>query len=117
VRVRSVATLTPETAVPVFELRDELRVFRDLKNPNPWTGQFRGSPVRWKPADGPSDSKRASMIKRPSSVTLAVEPSQPMEPGGELLGAPVERDASPSYVGHPTLDHLNERHDPLRWSC
>jgi hypothetical protein len=40
-----------------------------------------------------------------------------MEPGGELLGAPVERDASPSCVGHPTLDHLNERHDPLRWSC
>jgi predicted RNA-binding protein len=52
VRVRQVATLAPETAVPVFELRDELSVFRDLKNPNAWTGHFRGSPARWKPADG-----------------------------------------------------------------
>ena len=52
VRVRPVATLSPETAVPVFELRDELSVFRDLKNPNAWTGHFRGSPARWKPADG-----------------------------------------------------------------
>ena len=52
VRVRSVATLTPETAVPVFELREQLSVFRDLKNPNAWTGHFRGSPTRWKLADG-----------------------------------------------------------------
>ncbi len=52
VRVRAVAALTPETAVPVFELRDQLSVFRDLKNPNAWTGHFRGSPARWKPADG-----------------------------------------------------------------
>jgi hypothetical protein len=52
VRVRSLATLTPETAVPVLELRDQLSVFRDLKNPNAWTGHFRGSPARWKAADG-----------------------------------------------------------------
>ncbi len=52
VRVRPVATLTPETAVPVFELRDQLSVFQDLKNPNAWTGHFRGSPARWKTSDG-----------------------------------------------------------------
>ena len=45
-------TLTPETAVPVFELRDRLSVFQNLKNPNAWTGHFRGSPARWKAADG-----------------------------------------------------------------
>src|SRR6266704_5278999 len=52
VQVRSLATLTPETAVPVFELRDQLSLFQDLKNPNAWTGHFRGSPARWKAADG-----------------------------------------------------------------
>lgn len=52
VRVRPVVTLTPETAVPVFELRDQLSVFQNLKNPNAWTGHFRGSPARWKAADG-----------------------------------------------------------------
>jgi hypothetical protein len=52
VRVRPVVTLTPETAVPVFELRDRLSAFRDLKTPNAWTGHFRGSPARWNTADG-----------------------------------------------------------------
>jgi hypothetical protein len=52
VHVRSVVTLTPETAVPILELRDQLSIFRELKNPNAWTGYFRGSPTRWKAADG-----------------------------------------------------------------
>lgn len=52
VPVRQVVTLTPETAVPILALRDQLSLFRDLKNPNAWTGRFRGSPVRWRAADG-----------------------------------------------------------------
>ncbi|MAF64044.1 MAG: hypothetical protein CMJ84_00105 [Planctomycetes bacterium] len=51
-RVTIVAALTPETAVPVFELRDQLSVFRNLKNPSAWTGSFRGSPRKWKASDG-----------------------------------------------------------------
>jgi len=89
VRVRSIATLSPETAVPVFELRDELTVFRDLKNPNAWTGHFRGSPARWKPADGqavvaaileakenpisrPVDA--AKLARRPRALKAAIGP-------------------------------------------
>jgi predicted RNA-binding protein len=45
VKVRPVETLTPETAVPVGELRDKLTVFRDIANPHAWTGHFRGSPA------------------------------------------------------------------------
>jgi hypothetical protein len=52
VRVRAVVVLTPATAVPVFELRDQLSVFGDSKNPRAWTGHFRGSPMRWKSTDG-----------------------------------------------------------------
>ena len=52
VSVRLVVELTPETAVSVFELPNQLSVFRNLNNPNAWTGHFRGSPTRWKSSDG-----------------------------------------------------------------
>jgi predicted RNA-binding protein len=87
VRVRPVATLSPETAAPVFELRDELTVFRDLKNPNAWTGHFRGSPARWKPADGQAvvaailDAK-ANPISRP--VCLGVRGRPQVEPSVDI---------------------------------
>jgi hypothetical protein len=51
-KVKVVAELTPETAVPVLELRDALSFFRNLTSPHAWTGHFRGSPSRWDPADG-----------------------------------------------------------------
>jgi hypothetical protein len=51
-RVRVVAGLTPETAVPVVDMWDTLSVFSDLKNPNRWSGPFRGSPAKWKRQDG-----------------------------------------------------------------
>lgn len=51
-KVRIIAALTPETAVPVFELRDRLTFFQKLKNPHAWTGKFRGSPARWDEKDG-----------------------------------------------------------------
>jgi len=52
VKVKPVVVLTPETAVPVFELRNQLSIFKHLQNPNAWTGHFRGSPTRWKSSDG-----------------------------------------------------------------
>jgi hypothetical protein len=51
-KVKSVVALTPETAVPVVELRDRLSIFSDLKSPIAWTGHFRGSPAKWKTSDG-----------------------------------------------------------------
>ncbi|OGO14315.1 MAG: hypothetical protein A2Y53_08575 [Chloroflexi bacterium RBG_16_47_49] len=50
--VKVVAELTPETAVPILELRDELSIFRNLKNPKAWTGMLRGSPMKWAETDG-----------------------------------------------------------------
>jgi len=43
VRVKEVVSLTAETAVPVYELRDRLSFFKDVKSPIAWTGHFRGS--------------------------------------------------------------------------
>jgi predicted RNA-binding protein len=52
VRVKVIAQLLPETAVPVRELKDCLSVFQNLKSPFAWTGHFRGSPAKWKASDG-----------------------------------------------------------------
>lgn len=51
-KVKVVAELTPDTAVPVLELRDRLSFFQNLSSPNAWTGHFRASPVKWDSVDG-----------------------------------------------------------------
>jgi len=51
-KVKSVVELTPETAIPVLELKDRLSFFENLTSPHAWTGQFRGSPTKWKTSDG-----------------------------------------------------------------
>ena len=52
VKVKVVSELTPETAVPIKELKDKLSIFEDLKSPNSWTGHVRRSPFKWKVFDG-----------------------------------------------------------------
>ena len=50
--VKIIIKLTPETAVPILDLRNELSIFRNLKSSKAWTGQLRGSPMKWSQADG-----------------------------------------------------------------
>ena len=52
VNVKIVYKLEPETAIPILLLKDRLSVFQNLKNPNAWTGHFRGSPLKWSKSDG-----------------------------------------------------------------
>jgi predicted RNA-binding protein len=51
-KVESIVELTPATAVPVHELKGLLSFFQNHKSPHAWTGQFRGSPAKWKDSDG-----------------------------------------------------------------
>lgn len=51
-KVRVVAELSPETAVPVLEMRDRLSFFQNMTTPLAWTGRFRASPAQWDPGDG-----------------------------------------------------------------
>ena len=51
-KVKVIEELTPETAVPVLELRDKLSFFENLTSPHAWTGHFRASPIKWNSADG-----------------------------------------------------------------
>lgn len=64
VGVKAVMTLTPETAVPIVDLRDELTIFRDMKSPLAWTGHVRGSPQRWKASDGEAIVRAIKEAKR-----------------------------------------------------
>ena len=51
-KVKPIIALTPETAIPVMQLREQLSVFQNLKSPHAWTGHFRSSPAKWKLNDG-----------------------------------------------------------------
>src|SRR5215217_5748468 len=51
-KVEAIATLTPETAVPIFDLKEQLTIFQNLKSPGAWTGHVRGSPAMWQTSDG-----------------------------------------------------------------
>lgn len=80
VRVRRVVALTPETAVPVLDLQEHLTIFQHLKSPLAWTGHFRGSPTKWKPADGEIvvqallDAQQNPVVRPVSATKLARRP-------------------------------------------
>lgn len=54
-KVKAIAQLDVETAVPVKDMKDVLSAFKITKaesSPLAWTGRFRGSPTKWSVADG-----------------------------------------------------------------
>src|SRR5262245_41134308 len=80
VRVKPVVTLAPETAVPVYELRDRLSCFLEATSPVAWTGHFRGSPAKWRASDAEAvlaalQSAQSNPIVRPvNKAKLARRP-------------------------------------------
>ncbi len=75
VRVRVVAVLSIETAVPITELADRLTIFQNLTSPMAWTGHVRGSPTRWKAADGEA-VVRAVLEAQANPVNRPVDPAK-----------------------------------------
>jgi len=74
VKVKILVELTPETAVPVSELRDRLSFFRNMKSPIAWTGHFRGSPTKWSAADG--EAVVSALLEAKKNPT-----NRPVDPG------------------------------------
>jgi len=80
IKVKTIAELTPETAVPVHELRDSLSCFQNLKNAHAWTGHFRSSPAKWKASDGKAvvkavmEAKENPVIRPVDKRKLAYRP-------------------------------------------
>lgn len=73
--VKIVVALTPEIAVPVKDMRNELSVFKNLKSPSKWQGAFRGSPARWKQEDGQAVIRALQEAER-SPVVRPVDPTK-----------------------------------------
>jgi hypothetical protein len=73
VKVKVVLALTPETAVPIVGLRDQLSIFGDGERAAAWTGHVRGSPTRWKDSDGEA-VVQALRAAKDSPVSHEVDP-------------------------------------------
>jgi hypothetical protein len=106
VAVRPIVALTPETAVPVFDLRDHLSAFRGLKNPNAWTGHFRGSPRRWPREDGETVVEALLAAQR-NPVSRPVDPHK-LARRPEGLGT--------VKIGTVTVPDPEEESEPLQVS-
>jgi len=112
VKVKILVELTPETAVPVFELRDRLSFFRDMKSPIAWTGHFRGSPARWSTSDGEAtvaavfDAKKNPITRPVDSGKLAKRP-KPLKAkiGSVTVPDSEEIPAKPSETEEVPTDH------------
>lgn len=79
-KAKPIVTLTPETAVPVLELRGRLSMFRNMKSSIAWTGHFRGSPAKWNAPDGDAvlqalmEAKQNPIIRLVDAARLARRP-------------------------------------------
>lgn len=80
VKVKVVVSLTPETAVPIRELKDVLTIFQNLRIPHAWTAHIRGSPAKWKPSDGEAvvrtveEASRNPVVRPVDAAKLARRP-------------------------------------------
>ncbi len=52
VKVRTITQLPLDTSLPITDLRNRLSIFQNSTSPNAWSGHVRGSPTRWRTADG-----------------------------------------------------------------
>jgi len=121
VPVKVVSALKPETAVPVLDMRDRLSVFLGLKNPNLWSGAFRGSPAQWKLADGEAivaalaDAAEHPTIRPVDAKKLARRPvatasdiglvTIPVETDEELMETPLGEDVA-AATAHTEIQAL-----------
>jgi predicted RNA-binding protein len=78
VRVKVIAELGFDTAVPVKELKDELSAFKIAKAESysqAWTGKFRGSPTKWSQADGEA-VLNAVLAAQKNPIVRPVDPNK-----------------------------------------
>lgn len=124
VKVRVIAQLSIDTAVPITTLSDRLSFFQNLKSPNAWSGQVRGSPARWKADDGEAvvaailDTQRDPVNRPVPKGKLRSQP-QGMIGRGETVTVP-EDDDSPAPLGLPkqagtSIDSETTAHTEIQW--
>lgn len=122
VKVKPIVRLSPETAVPVLDLRDQLTIFQNLKSPFAWTGNFRGSPARWKATDGEvvvralTEAQR-NPVERPFDARKLDRRPRPL---GTRVGAVIvpEREEAPEVIPSPAAEDAAKeatQHEEIQW--
>ena len=115
--VKTVVELTPETAVPVLELRDSLSFFQNMTSPNAWTGSFRGSPAKWKTEDGEAVVRALEDAKR-SPVTRPVDKRKlqrrPRALKAKIGAVAVPESEEPSTPPAPSVEQATD-HTEVQW--
>jgi predicted RNA-binding protein len=119
VGVQPIVSLTPETAVPITNLRNELSIFRGISNPNAWSGHVRGSPTKWSEADG-----KAVLRAVRSAAAHPIEhpiPQQQEDQVQTITGqqgtftVPADDDDSDSVPEQAELPRSQTAHDEIQW--
>jgi len=119
VKVKPLIALTPETAVPVFDLRDQLSAFQNLANPNAWTGHFRGSPAKWKTSDGEAvvtalQAAQASPVHREVDQKKLGRTPPALRTKAGLVTVPEDEDDTGADIG-PTAQREATPHTEIQW--
>lgn len=104
VGVKPVALLTPETSVPLEELKDKLSVLKTFGTSIKWTGYLRGSPKRWPTSDGEA-VVQAVLDAEKNPVKRPVEPEK-------LLGWPRTLKAKTGSYTVPEPEPVEEEGEP-----
>jgi hypothetical protein len=116
-KVKIVVALTPETAVPIFELREQLSIFQNMKSPHSWSGHVRGSPAKWKPGDGEAVVKalleaEKHPVQRPVDPAKLARRPQPYKAKLGSVTVP-ESDEAPDESPQPSKEVT--AHTEIQW--
>src|SRR5262245_20816994 len=108
----------PSMGVPVLDIRGELTVFQDLDNPNRWQGPLRGSPARWKAADGEAVVRRCTRcrptpVARPLGRLARIRHKPAVVPGSADGGVSVPEDDEPAGGEEPGSSGQRPCRDPV----
>lgn len=117
VKVKIVAQLTPETGVPVKEMRDQLSVFPKTGTAFSWTGHFRGSPTKWKISDGEAVVNAVLQAVK-SPIVRPIDPAKlKYRPKGlkAKIGLVTVPDSEPAEKAEPEITKEASVHTQIQW--
>jgi len=75
IKVKPIATLSPETGVPVRSFVGKLSFLPQETWGPAWTGHFRGSPAKWKPSDGQAVTA-AVKAAAANPISIPIDPAK-----------------------------------------
>jgi hypothetical protein len=111
--VKTIVALTPETAIPIKDLQNELSIFQHLKKAKAWSGALRGSPIKWKQSDGEVILKvlleaKDNPISRPVDQRKLSKKPQGLKTKIGLVTVPEIDEPVPSISDKEELSEINK---------